>query len=403
MMKILINDFAGHPFQLQLSRALAGAGNQVIHTYFGANNTPKGRVSGCVSNLEIVDLAISRPFRKHSLLSRRSADVEYGRALSKVIREFQPDIVLSANTPLDAQKRALAATQTVNGKFVFWLQDLLGIGIEFALRKRGVPLAGLAGLYYQRMERSLLNQSDAVVCIAPEFRAVLERWRVSRESTSVIENWAAMDEVRPLPKENPWAHEQGIDVKFCFMYSGTLGMKHKPELLLELARRIERHPDVVIVVIAEGKGADWLHKNVQSLRPGVIRLLPFQPYARLSEVMSSADVLIALLDEECGEFAVPSKTLTYLCAGRPILLAAPSGNLAAQIISRSGAGLAVPPQTREFLAAAETLLQDAEARQSYGAKAREYAERTFDIQSISSAFLNVFERALSERKVNLSV
>ena len=42
-MRILVNDYAGHPFQLQLSRSLARDGHTVLHTYFGAYQTPKGR------------------------------------------------------------------------------------------------------------------------------------------------------------------------------------------------------------------------------------------------------------------------------------------------------------------------------------------------------------------------
>lgn len=381
---------------MQLSRALAGAGNWVRHTYFGENDTPKGTLADHGLNLEIVDLTIGRRFKKHSLFSRRSADIAYGNALSNAIREFSPDVVLSANTPLDAQRLALAATQAMNAKFVFWLQDLLSIGNEFVLRKRRVPLAKLVGKYYRQMERSLMEQSDAVVCIAPEFRVLLEEWQIGREKTFVIENWAALDEVRPFPKANPWSREQEVDSKFCFMYSGTLGMKHKPELLLELARRVEARPDVVIVVIAEGKGMEWLRSAAAQLRPGLVRLLPYQPYERLSEVLSSSDVLIALLDEGCGQFAVPSKTLSYVCAGRPILIAAPRENLAAQIVARSGAGLAVPPRAGDFLAAAELLLQDAKKRALCGSRAREYAEKTFDIDRISARFLAAFNTIRAE-------
>ena len=41
---------------------------------------------------------------------------------------------------------------------------------------------------------------------------------------------------------------------------------------------------------------------------------------------------------EAGAFSVPSKTLTYLCAARPILAAVPPQNAAAHLVtSRAGA------------------------------------------------------------------
>jgi colanic acid biosynthesis glycosyl transferase WcaI len=48
-MRILVNDYAGHPFELQLSRALARRGHTVPHTYFAAFQTPKGSVNGLLA------------------------------------------------------------------------------------------------------------------------------------------------------------------------------------------------------------------------------------------------------------------------------------------------------------------------------------------------------------------
>src|ERR1035438_7469202 len=42
-MRIFVNEFCGHPFQMELSRKLAKMGHQVYHVYFADNDsTPKG-------------------------------------------------------------------------------------------------------------------------------------------------------------------------------------------------------------------------------------------------------------------------------------------------------------------------------------------------------------------------
>jgi colanic acid biosynthesis glycosyl transferase WcaI len=393
-MKILVNDFAGHPFQIQLSRALASAGHTVSHTYFAANNTPKGATEASGVNLTITGVAIGRQFEKHSLVSRRAADISYGKGVGDRIRKFHPDVVISANTPLDAQRLLLAATREVGGKFAFWLQDLLSVGMEFVLRKKKVPFAAMAGSFYRRIERRLLRESDAIVCISPSFCGTLDEWEISPEKVFVIPNWAPLEEVLPMARSTAWSGENGIADKFCFMYSGTLGMKHKPELLLELARHFQSREDVVTVVIADGAGADWLKQNRGHVREGCLKILPFQPYERLREVLASSDVLITLLDHDCGAFAVPSKTLAYLCAARPLLVAAPENNLAAEIVRGAGAGEAVAPTVPDVIAAATRLLEDERMRQACAKNARSYAERTFEIDRIVCRFVEVFEFAL---------
>jgi glycosyltransferase involved in cell wall biosynthesis len=402
-MKILVNDFAGHPFPMQLSRELARAGHTVLHTYFAANNTPKGpgALPDDPPGLALAALTIGRAFKKHAVISRRLTDAAYGKAVSERLRAFRPDVVLSANTPLHAQQLLLESAAACHAKFVFWLQDLLSAGVEFALRAKKLPFASAAAMVYARIEKRLLRQSDAIVCIAPEFRARLEAWKIPPAKTFVVENWASPGEVRATSHDNPWAREQGLAGKFCFLYSGTLGMKHKPELLLALAKHFESNPGVVTVAVAQGAGADWLRANAR-LRPEALRQLPFQPYERLSEVLGAADVLISLLNADCGAFAVPSKTLAYLCAGRPLLVAAPASNLAAQIVRRAGAGEVVAPGDAEaLLAAAGRLYHDPAARSRYAANARAYAERTFRIADITRQFLDIFAFVLPKHAADV--
>jgi glycosyltransferase involved in cell wall biosynthesis len=98
-------------------------------------------------------------------------------------------------------------------------------------------------------------------------------------------------------------------------------------------------------------------------------------------------VLLATLEADAGQFAVPSKILTYLCAGRPLLLAAPQANLAASVIQRSQGGMVVDPNnTAAWLEAAKRLCFNEELRAELAGNARRYAEETFDIKKIGSAF-----------------
>jgi glycosyltransferase involved in cell wall biosynthesis len=149
-----------------------------------------------------------------------------------------------------------------------------------------------------------------------------------------------------------------------------------------------------LVVIAGGAGAEWLRENAHEVRKDVLTLLPFQPYERLSEVLGASDVLIALLDSDAGGFAVPSKILSYLCAGRAIMLAAPRENQAAVVVERADAGVVISPDSTSDIAnAARSLMENSELRARYAANARAYAERSFNIKSIAEGFLEVFSKS----------
>jgi glycosyltransferase involved in cell wall biosynthesis len=125
----------------------------------------------------------------------------------------------------------------------------------------------------------------------------------------------------------------------------------------------------------------------------------FQPFEVLPDVLGTADVLLAVLERDAGTFSVPSKVLTYMCSGRPLLLSVPPENLAARIVEGQAAGLVVAPEDdRQFVNAALAYLDDPHMRAEYGANGRSYAEENFDIDIITDRFESVFEMARSSQQ-----
>ena len=44
-MRIIVHDYVGHPFQVQLSRELARRGHEVLHLYCSSFVTPRGELT----------------------------------------------------------------------------------------------------------------------------------------------------------------------------------------------------------------------------------------------------------------------------------------------------------------------------------------------------------------------
>jgi hypothetical protein len=161
---------------------------------------------------------------------------------------------------------------------------------------------------------------------------------LSTSNVHVIENWAPLADISVRPKSNAWAVEQQLAEREVVLYSGTLGLKHDPALLLQLAEALRSRPQALIVVTSEGPSADAVQKDAAAMKLQNIRVLPFQPFETYADVLGSADVLIGILQADAGRFSVPSKILSYLCAARPIVLSAPAENLASRTVTAAGAG-----------------------------------------------------------------
>jgi glycosyltransferase involved in cell wall biosynthesis len=391
--RVVVHDYFGHAFPAQLARALAGSGHDVLHLHCSSFVTGKGRLERTVTDppgLQFASVDLGRPFAKYEVVRRVGHERKTAGALGRLVRDFRPDAVLSIG-PLIVQRKLLRVTHGLGARFVFWQQDVMSSAARRVLSRRSRLVGAAAESAVAVLERRLLAASDEVVVISEDFLSQFRRGRVGDTRVSVIENWAPLDEIPRLPRENAWATEHALAGNPVFLYSGTLGFKHDPSLLLELARWAGRR-GALVVVVSEGPGADWLTQH--GTGEVALRLLPYQPHDRLPEVLASADVLVALLESEAGAFSVPSKILTYLCAGRPLLVSAPADNLAARVVERSGGGVvARPGDTQELLRAARSLLEDEALRAGLAKRGRDYAEKTFDIDAIARRFEAVLERA----------
>lgn len=394
-MRLLISDYSGHPFQVQLSRKLAQMGHQVCHVTSASFQTPKGRLEadgGDPSSLEIVGVRTSTPFAKDSFFKRRAQEIEIGTRVAEQIAGFCPDVVISSNAPLDTQRQIQRATRRAGAAFIFWVQDLYSEAISRILRARLGVLGAAVGAHYRRLEARMLHASDHIVVIAEDFiPAVRSLAGAAAEKITVIENWAPIDNIDLLPRDNPWAAANLPDAPLRLIYSGTLGFKHNPELLFRLAEGTGAE----VIVFSEGPAAESLRSKAENAGLGNLQVRNWLPFDDLPHALAGADILVVILEPDAGIFSVPSKVLTYMCVGRPILAAVPQVNLAARLVSGEGAGMIVEPDDLEsFVEAARRLAGDGSVRDRMGTAARSYAERVFDIDAIAARFETIAKQSL---------
>src|SRR5271165_3913307 len=101
-MRILVNDFSGHPFQAQLARQLARNGHDVLHVHFSEFQTPKGNLAlkdGDPQTLAFEHVTLGEPFAKQSLVKRRSQEIRYAKKLVSLEEAFSAEVVIGCNNP----------------------------------------------------------------------------------------------------------------------------------------------------------------------------------------------------------------------------------------------------------------------------------------------------------------
>lgn len=394
-MKVLVHDYSGHPFQVELSRELAARGHQVTHSYCDAYASGKGHlVAEPGETLRFAPIAVGQSVAKTRFRRRLVQELRFGFELAGQVRRERPDVVLCSNVPIPMLVVLASVLLVLRRPWVLWHQDVQAVAIRsFAgekLSRAFVVAAKVIGLG----ERWCSRRAAAVVVITEAFLGVHRAWGTADKAT-VIPNWAPLQEIVPVDRANDWAVEHGLDGVRTILYSGTLGLKHEPALLPQLAKAvIDGGTSVRLVVVNDGPAVPVVEEEAARLGVPLTRL-PFQPYERLSEVLGTGDVLVVLLEQSAGEFSVPSKTLSYLCAGRPILGLMPAENLASGLVEEAG-GCVLRPEPASLPAAADWVrgvLADAEGAEVIGKASRALAEREFQLSGCADRFEEILARA----------
>jgi colanic acid biosynthesis glycosyl transferase WcaI len=233
------------------------------------------------------------------------------------------------------------------------------------------------------------QQASGAIVLCAGFKDALVAKCYPPDRIRIIYDSVDLELVRPLDGDNDFRsiNELSPD-NFVVLYSGSMGLKQGLTNVVEAARLLYgKQPDVKWVLVGDGELRSAVERQVADYKLGqYVRLLPLQPETRMSAMFSAADVLLLNQVSNVKDAAIPSKLLTYMAAGRPVLAAVNPGSQAAALLRESGGGLIVPPEDPAALAAGVKQLQaDPAGRQEMGRRNRAYAEQHFDRRKIVAA------------------
>jgi colanic acid biosynthesis glycosyl transferase WcaI len=158
-----------------------------------------------------------------------------------------------------------------------------------------------------------------------------------------------LEAIKPQPRTLAYRQELGLKPDdFVVLYSGNLGAKQGFGVLLDAARELAGHPDVVFAVAGRGPARPQLEAAAAVL-PN-IRLYDFQPEARFGEFLNVADLHVLPQASDAADLLLPSKLGCMLASGRPIVITAKPGTELDRFLD--GTCTLTPPGDAEALARA---------------------------------------------------
>ena len=255
----------------------------------------------------------------------------------------------------------------------------------------GIVRASWMQRILERVEFAAYLPAPAASVLCRSFGEALIAHGYPEDRIRLIRSPIDLHLIKPLPFTHEYRDALGLPRNaFVILFAGSMGLKQGLTNVMEAARRArdgdedEKRP-MVWVLVGDGETRDRLVQFAKQNDLGnVVRLLPFQPAESLSQMFAAADVLLLNQLASVKDTVIPSKLLTYMAAGRPVLAAINSSSQGAEILLEANGGMVVPPEDPLALVRGVEALMTAgpETLAAMGARNRAYAEQHFDQRKI---------------------
>lgn len=203
----------------------------------------------------------------------------------------------------------------------------------------------------------------------------------------VIPNWAELEQVEPLPRENnKLLKELDLTEKFVFLYAGNMGYPNDLESIVWCAEQLKSDERFQFVFLGAGVKKNWLEREVSEKNLGNITILEPRPRSEQKEFLNACDVALVSLVKKMWGVSMPSRTYNILAAGKPILALSEKDSELARVVEEDRVGWNVPPNEKELLL--QTIYRIFEERQTLSEKGENARRSALEKYSLKTAISN---------------
>lgn len=282
------------------------------------------------------------------------------------------DVIYVWHPPLTIGVAAWIMARLRRVPFVYDVQD---IWPESAVLS-GVLRDGLLVRLLTQLEKFVYRRADHLLVVTGGARDNLIAKGVPPDQVSVMPHWideilfGVVDDASALSTR----HRMDFNDHFVVLFAGNLGLVQGLDTVIYAADLLRHDDKILMVLVGDGTDKSRLQSLVDSLNlQHRVRFIDRQPMESMPAIMAASDVLLVHLKRsELSKYTIPSKTMAYLAAGKPILMAAEGA--AADLIIQAGAGMTISPDNPSALAEGIRQLRacSKEERVAMGYRGRQY-------------------------------
>jgi colanic acid biosynthesis glycosyl transferase WcaI len=290
-----------------------------------------------------------------------------GVTLRALLRK-RPDVLLVVSPPLGLAATAILLSRLWSIPYVFDVEDLQP---DSASDLGMLPKWAVKLLY--KVENAAYRHARLVTTLTPSMRQKIVDKGFAADKVELLEP-RMDDSLIDLPPEEGIAFRQRYNLgeKFLATHSGNMGVKQGLDVILDAAALNRADDSMLFLCVGNGSDCERIKRRAAELDLGNVRFLPLLDETDFRGLMAASNVCLVTQQRSVSEIFFPSKIVTYLAAGRPMIASVNPECEVARMTRESGAGRVVEAENPRALLEAVCELRNADLRKA-GENARAYA------------------------------
>jgi colanic acid biosynthesis glycosyl transferase WcaI len=308
-----------------------------------------------------------------------------GVTLRALMRK-RPDVLLVISPPLGLTATAILLSRLWSIPYVYDVEDLQP---DSASDLGMLPKWAVKLLY--KVENVAYRHARLVSTLTPSMKQKIVDKGFREDQVELFEPRMDDSLIDLLPEEgNEFRRRYDLGEKFLVTHSGNMGVKQGLDVILDAAALNRADDSVLFLCVGNGSDCERIKRRAAELDLGNVRFLPLLDAGDFRGLMSGSNVCLVTQQQSVSEVAFPSKIVTYLAAGRPIVASVNPECEVARITRESGAGQVVEAENPRALLEAIRTLRSTDLRKA-GENARAYVSMRWSSERV----LGHLERSLT--------
>lgn len=169
------------------------------------------------------------------------------------------------------------------------------------------------------VNNKVYKNAEKVIVLGQDMKKVIESKGTPSNRIEIITNWSDSKVIYEKEVEPGFSKAYEMMDKLNVLYTGNISEVHDIETIVDVARKLKDDENIKFTFVGDGKKKPYILEVIKNEGLNNVQVLDYVFGEEYNSLLNCANAFIVSLGKGIEGLGVPSKTYSYMAAGKPII------------------------------------------------------------------------------------